>query len=339
MSSKVISKLVILGRFDNDFIGLYVARIFYFLVLFSSLFYSNVSFSDVKKQYEESFASSIVLTDSDAIRFGIGDFNPVNILEPLVEQQTETELSLRNRLQVATFPYSWSLDDTAVINVHGAYVEQKQQITFNDISIPDDSKDRLYGGFIGYENRIKQFSQWQLRAGVGVHLLQFNNFHRYNSSFSQSLAKSYNGVYFNTTANALMVELDATLSRKKERKWGFWELKSNYNQFFGRTFSGDPATRGATPIGWHFINSATANIKIDQRVQFTESIYLKFQRVDLGGDARSAFATGHYYEYGGGLLIDTRHLTSWFDNIGIGIHFNEGSAFSGGSIVLYINEL
>ena len=295
------------------------------------------SVASVKKIYEESFASSVVLSDSDVVRFGFGNFDPVNILEPFSDGEVEG-LDLRKRLQVFALPYTFELSDTSRVNTHFSYISQSQEVLLDSFVIPDDSHDQIFTAYSDYETSLYQFENWQLEGSLGAHIMHFDNIHDYNSPESLARKSQVDGIYFNTNANSIIADLGLTLSRKKQSNWGHWLVKSSYNQFFGKGFGGDESTRDASPSGWYFANSIRANIKLDQKLKHTESIYLKFQRVDLGGDARSAFNTGHYYEYGGGLLIDTRPWASWLDNIGIGLHYNEGSVLSGGSIVIYFNE-
>jgi len=306
-------------------------------LLFFFLF-STPLFATVKKAYEESFASSVVISDSDVVRFGFGNFDPVNILEQLGDDNNDQSLDLRKQLQVFALPYTYQIDEKSRINTHFSYISQSQEVLFDNLIIPDDSHDQIFTAYGDYESELYRYENWLLEWNAGAHIMHYDNIHDYKSPESRAIKSEVEGIYFNTTANSLLADFGLTLSRKKESRWGHWLVKSSYNHFFGKGFGGDEPTREATPSGWYFANSVRATVKLDQKLKHTESIYLKFQRVDLGGDARSAFSTGHYYEYGGGLLIDTRPWTSWFDNIGIGLHYNEGSVLSGGSIVIYFNE-
>ena len=306
-------------------------------LLLTPMLVTGLAYASVKQTYEEAFASSIVLSDSDAVRFGFGNFDPISIFEPF-DYDKEQSLDLRKRLEVFVLPYTFERSEDARINTHFSYITRSQEFAFNDLSLPDTSYDQLFNFYSGYETKLYQFDDWLLEGSLGVHLMHYDNLHDYNGPESLARKPMVEGIIYNTQANSLISEVDLTFSRKKERKWGHWLVKSNYNYFFGKGFGGDNITRDATPSGWYFDNSISANIKLDQTLKHTESIYLKLQRVDLGGDAHYAFNTGHYYEYGGGLLIDTRPWTSWFDNIGIGLHYNEGSVLSGGSIVIYFNE-
>ncbi|WP_394227640.1 Solitary outer membrane autotransporter beta-barrel domain [Pseudoalteromonas spongiae] len=308
------------------------------LVFLLCVFISLPCDASVKKAYEESFASSVVLSDSDVVRFGFGNFDPVNILEQLGDDAGDKSVDLRTQLKVFALPYTYTLDEDSRINTHFSYISQSQEILLDDVTIPDDSHDQIFTAYADYETALYRYDNWLLEGSIGAHVMHYDNIHDYNSPESRAAKAEVEGIYFNTTANSVLTDMGLTLSRRKASRWGHWLVKSSYNHFFGKGFGGDDATRDSTPSGWYFANSVRATIKLDQKLKHTESIYLKFQRVDLGGDARSAFSTGHYYEYGGGLLIDTRPWTSWFDNIGIGLHYNEGSVLSGGSIVIYFNE-
>ncbi|MCJ8295210.1 MAG: Solitary outer membrane autotransporter beta-barrel domain [Colwellia sp.] len=104
-------------------------------------------------------------------------------------------------------------------------------------------------------------------------------------------------------------------------------------------FNGSESSQGARPGGWRLNNALKLHYNLNQSRFHAESLYVKFQRSDIGGDMVNSLGTEHFYEFGVGILLDTRKFTKLADNVGIGINIHKGSALSGGSIVFYFNEL
>lgn len=60
--------------------------------------------------------------------------------------------------------------------------------------------------------------------------------------------------------------------------------------------------------------------------------------MDVGSDIQQPLGTSMYYEASVGWLMTPPFEISFIDNIGIGLSLNYGSAFKGGSIVLFFNQ-
>lgn len=125
----------------------------------------------------------------------------------------------------------------------------------------------------------------------------------------------------------------------KMESWGRWEFSSDYNYFYGWGFAGPSYNRGVTPEGWQVSNEIKAHYRLYKGLSHAESLFAKIQRVDIGGDISPSLGTSHYYEFGLGVLLNTQKVTNLVDNIGIGLNINVGSNLSGGSLVIYFNEL
>ena len=81
-----------------------------FLLITSLL--SHHSIANTKTHFEELFSTSVVLTDSETITLGVGNFDPEKLLKPHEKSFSESDsIKLRNELTVYSIPYTWRLTD------------------------------------------------------------------------------------------------------------------------------------------------------------------------------------------------------------------------------------
>ena len=302
------------------------------------------------QQSEESFATAVVLTDNDTISLGVGNFNPdallklndPNLSEHLLEGES---IDLRNQLKVYSIPYTFKLNQhnkewSDSITFHAAYIEQESRNYFpgeTDL-VPDDNIDKTYSGYLAYSKHLSITKNMRLRLRIGGYIMHHENIYRYNNDKSKSIKPFVDGEIFNTTANAAIIEPNVKLTYTKIKDWGKWAISSDINYFTGKVYSGSESNVGAKPNGWRINNGVKVHFDVNKGNSFTESLYMKFQRIDIKGDMVTTLKTSHFYEVGIGALIDIRSLTDLVDNIGVGLNINKGSSLSGGSIVFYINE-
>jgi len=305
---------------------------------------------NLTQNFEEAFATAVVLTDNDTISLGFGNFNPEALLKPtqpdLVDHLTDSDtLEVRNQLSVFSVPYTYVIDKTDKtwsdkITLNIAYLKQKSSDNFfDDISIQaDNNTDKVYSSYAAYSTYRPLSKNWQLRLRLGGYLMHYTNTHDYNSDLSERLKDELDGVYFNTQATALLIEPNAKLTYIKDKSWGKWEFLSDFSYFIGKVYSGSESSRGAKPKGLRINNTVKLHYDLNKSIYYGESLYIKFQRSDIDGDMNSALGTNYFYEFGVGILLNTKKLTDWIENIGIGININHGSSLTGGTIVIYINE-
>ena len=331
------------------------------LVFLISSLLSHHSIANNKTHFEELFSTSVVLTDSETITLGIGNFDPDKLLKPHEKSFSESDsIKLRNELTVYSIPYTWRLTDEKSedktkdkvtkeksnyfyldeLTASLSYLKQENK---NDLlsnsSITDDNKDEVYSAYLAYSRHRQLTENWNLRVRFGSYLMHHKNKYRYNSEESKQYQAQLDGIFLNLSANAFIIEPNVKLSYSQQKDWGKWEFNNDLNVFSGVTFKGAKSSQEAKPTGWRFNNGFKFHFNVNQSKFHAESIYVKIQRSDIGGDMVSSLGTDHFYELGVGLLLDTRKFTKLADNIGIGINIHKGSALSGGSIVFYFNEL
>jgi len=320
------------------------------LSIFFILFYSQSSLASIEaaaiQNFEETFATAVVLSDNETLTIGMGNFDPDVLLKPHQQNVTESDsIKLRKQLNIYSLPYTFVLnknneDWSDKIMIRFTYIKQQSESNLFDgfDVVADDNTDKIYSAYIAYSHYQPIAKNLKLRVRLGGYLMHHKNKHSYNNSLSAELKPLVDGVFYNTTANAAIVEPNAKLSYTQETNWGKWQLSSDLNYFIGKVYSGSESSIGAVPDGWRFNNGAKVHFNLYQADLHAESIYFKFQRTDLHGDMTRSLETDHFYEMGIGVLLDIHKLTSLAENVGIGININRGSSLSGGSIVFYFNE-
>ncbi|MDD9175843.1 hypothetical protein ERW49_11765 [Aliivibrio finisterrensis] len=298
------------------------------------------------RQFEEAFATSLVLSDSSMITFGIADFNPNNYLETDNENIGSADsVDLRSKMTVYSLPYTFELTDDPEsrwshdITLRASYVNTDIDVKFQDKSQPDSDLDEIFGLYAEYAQNYIFQENWTISFGNALHLMHYRNTHEYNTAYSQALAPHLNGVYFNVSTNAFIIEPKISFEYKKEEPWGEWRFNNSYHYAYGQGFGGSSDySSEVNPEVWRFINSIELRYNMAHWNRFAQVLYLKAKRVDLGGDVNKPLGTDFYHEFNIAWLIDTRKWISLVDNVGIGFTFNVGSALRGGSIVLFYDE-
>ncbi|UGA57106.1 Solitary outer membrane autotransporter beta-barrel domain [Vibrio sp. VB16] len=300
----------------------------------------------LQRNLEHTFAASVVLTDSDAFTFGISDFNPNNILNLDNEDIGSADsIDLRQRISVLTVPFgkSWesSENDYHSVNFKLSFLKVEQEVDFSTIfpsAKSDTFKEKVYGGYVGYNYHDQLTENWFLRYGIGGHLLYYTNSYDYNNNISRAYSNSLDGVAYNTDAWAFLLEPSFKIGYRKEVDWGNWQLSSRLNYASGRGWG--EANNGdiGKPENARWINQVEIYHDFSEWSGMVQSIFASFKRVDLNGDSTEPLGTSYYYEVMGGWLITPPFETTLIDNVGIGLSLNYGSALKGGSIVLYFNQ-
>lgn len=310
-----------------------------------SLFSSN-TFANAKKQLESAFAGSLILTNGESISLGYGNFDP-NILINTHQNNLEADeaLALRQQLTLYSLPFDFNFNEP-ILNHRGtfhtrvSYLEQRHNVAIFNKKQADINTEKIFNATIGASIEHSIGSKWFYSAGINSHLMHYNNDYIYNSQQSkQRLKPLLDGNYVNISSNSVIINPNASLTYKLPRDWGHYEYKLKFEYYYGWALSQPQSLKSINPESWQINNAIKANFNMFSFFDFTQSFYVKAQRVDLGADAIAPLGTNHFYEYGFGFLWDVSHWTDWFDNFGIGINIHNGSALNGGTIVIYFNEI
>jgi hypothetical protein len=306
------------------------------------------SAGSTEAQVQSIFATSVVLTDSDAIRFGMLRFNPSDILEPLDDDQFGSAESIERRqsAQLYALPGSWTVgkSDAALapyIKTRLSYlsVEQEAVLTGQDSHTQRDrGKERVYGAYVEGGFSYQLSSHWEATLGAGTHLLQYDSAYQEGGLLSKALQSASNSLAFDTRATALMGELETQLSYTGRIDGIPWRFRSTYSYLAGETVKVSDGLEDVNPETWSWTNEAAMQWPMPKLLDTESYLQFSLRRVDLGGDVARSLGTHDYYGLGVGWVFEGPESLSWLNNVGVNLFVNWGSAFSGGSVDVLFNE-
>ncbi|MGF1696382.1 Solitary outer membrane autotransporter beta-barrel domain [Vibrio kyushuensis] len=295
-------------------------------------------------QLEQNFAAAVILMDSDVFTFGIHDFDPNDWFNLENEDiGTEESVSLRNRIQVSTIPYTFDLSDEEDTNKQSLMLRlsglvSEKNIKLNGVTVEDHSEDRILAGYIAYKYKFVINDKWSIEPSFATHLMQYKNKFEYRSDALIEAKDRLDGVYVNTSAWSMIYEPTISFKYQRARPWGQWSVESKWHYFYGHGWGEANQGQIGNTEGWYVSNGIQSKYDFDQWGKAVQSMYTSFHRIDLGADVEKPLGTGYYYEASIGWLMTPPFDTEWVDNVGIGLNFNYGSALKGGSIVLFFNQ-
>lgn len=311
-----------------------------------------------ERQVASVFATSVVLTDTEAVTFGFLSFDPGSFI-PGGEDLFGSDESIAQRDSVTTFalPWKWKLAPkesrlTPYINarlsflqttqdvIRGARNPEEPEATPPEQSANEDmveSKDRVYGGYLGGGVLYQLTEKWQLDAGAGLHLLRYQNDYKADAFLSVS-DEDVESLLFNTAASALMGQIKTRLTYRSKTRGLPWKYQSTYNYYAGKTISTDQGLSDVEPNTWSWVNGVTTYWDLPKVLGASNQLRVLGRRVDIGGDVTRTLETDYYYQVGVGWLFDLEGDPGWLKNLGISARVNYGSALAGGSLVLLYNE-
>lgn len=296
------------------------------------------------KSFEEVFAISTVMSDSNALTFGIANFDLSYIVDSDNPNWGDQEtLDLKKSIDILVVPYTWLLDDlqnggSQSVTLRAFYLEvQRENQYFQGVS--NFEKERVVGGYAQYQQQYALTDNWYGQAGFGLHLMHYENQFNYGEGFPVELQQRLDGNVFNTTAVALIAEPHLNIGYQKQQGWGRWTLHNSNHYIYGQGIGGKANNvSDINPQGWRIINGLELRVDVPNMWGVSDFIAVDFKRIDIGGDMHRISNNGHYYETSIGWVIDTNNKIPLLDNVGIGLNINYGSSISGGTLVLYYNE-
>ncbi|WP_394245333.1 Solitary outer membrane autotransporter beta-barrel domain [Vibrio astriarenae] len=322
-------------------------RLFYLFAILAAIpLVASASELDntIQKIYERKFASTVLLTDTEAVQFGIHNFNPNAILNTSDDELgTPESIQNRNTVSVYSLPYTLSFpskveNDRHLIRLKLFWIHTDSEFSIYDTStIDDELTEDTYGGSIGYAYLHQWLTNVTVTHSLTTHFMFYENTFKPNSLISSVVSELLSGRAVNTKAWANLYQPAISFAYTQPESWGRWQLSSSWNYVYG--YGGGEANQGriGNPETWYTVNKALVDFDLP-KFKYVQSMFLGFERVDLSGDAQAEFNTNHYYEASIGYLIHNPLSNDLVDNIGIGLNFNYGSDFKGGSIVLYFNK-
>lgn len=303
------------------------------------------SYDVISKFLEQSFAYTIVMSDSDVFTVGFADFNPNSFFNTHYEEfGTDESVENRKKYAISTLPLSFRLNDEDEMNksellvrFSGLATEESLRWT-NDQTVDDNVTQTVLDMFIAYRYEYALTDNWLIEPGIGSHLMYYKNTMTYNSAVGKAIQPLLDGILFNTSAWANIYEPHIKFSYQQEQQWGTWKLFSSSHYFYGNGWGDANDGDIGNPEGWYIANGATVTYDFSHVGNSEQSLYSTIRRVDVGGDAIANLDTRFYYEATLGWLMTPPFDISFVDNIGVGLSVNYGSAFKGGSLVFFFNQ-
>jgi hypothetical protein len=169
--------------------------------------------------------------------------------------------------------------------------------------------------------------------------MYYQNDYRYQSNALEDYQSEIDGVYVNTSSLAMVAELNATLRYSpygQFEQWYLWSSPHYFNGFGANLGDGDTLIN---PEGWYWVNGVKVFYRLAIWQNMVQSFYTSFNRVDIGGDTKRPLNTDHYYEASMGWLMTPPIKIPFVINMGVGMSLNYGSAFKGGSLVMFFNQV
>ena len=292
------------------------------------------------KTLEQAFAISSVMSDSEALTFGIADFELKYLAAPGGGEET---LEFKKSIDILVLPYSWKLTDlddnwTQSVNIRAFSIEVARN-TEPLQGFTNFEKEHVFGGFVQYSQRYQLSDNWYSGLSLGAHVMHYRNEYNYSAGFPPELIEILDGHIFNTSATVLMAEPVLKFGYQQPQSWGQWTLHNSNHYLFGQGIGGSAKNiDDVSPEGWRVTNGLELKFDLPNVWGISDHIAFDFKRIDVGGDMSPLADNGYYYETSVGWVIDTKNKIPFLDNIGIGFNINYGSSISGGTIVLYYNE-
>ncbi|CAE6924880.1 Solitary outer membrane autotransporter beta-barrel domain [Vibrio sp. B1REV9] len=300
----------------------------------------------LEKEFDYNFASSIVLSDSDVFTVGFSDFDPNEYLNFDDESLGDEEsVDLRKKITVMSLPFSVPVRNyryspyQTKVNGRGYLLSSEQKVHALDSAMADDLDELILGGYLEMEHEAYLSPSVSLSGAAGTHLMYYQNDYAYRSDALFDYKDQIDGVYVNTNSLAMVGEINATLKYSQNGHFGNWYFWSSPHYFNGVGVNFGNGNNTVNPEGWYWVNGVKVFYRLAIWQNMVQSFYTSFNRVDVGGDIEKPLKTDHYYEVSMGWLMTPPFNIPLVTNVGVGLSLNYGSAFKGGSLVFFFNQM
>ncbi|MEZ8725486.1 Solitary outer membrane autotransporter beta-barrel domain [Vibrio cyclitrophicus] len=318
------------------------------LPLFCSVFPAIVSattLSDlVRKDIERTFATSVLLNDTDVFTFGINNFDPNKVFR-LDNEDIGSNDSVSRRKDIASisFPYTFEFpeyieDNHQEITLRLSALRIEKDVVYASTTKSDFQKESVVSGYLEFANVTQLDEHWSFSSAIGNHISYYRNDFEYRSSLLEPYKDQLDGVYLNTDAWAYIVEPKVKLTFEDKNDWGKYKLSTSWHYFNGIGWGEANEGNIGHPEGWYIANEAKIFYDLIRWDKNITSMYSSIRRIDIGGDTVASMGTSSYYEGSVGWLLNPNLFNDWVDNVGIGLTINYGSSLKGGSLVIFFNQ-
>ncbi|MFG0607032.1 Solitary outer membrane autotransporter beta-barrel domain [Vibrio mimicus] len=305
------------------------------------------SYAFIEEHLEQAFSSSVILADSDVFTAGFNNFDPNDWFHTDNENLgTAESIENRQKYKSSTLPITLSLSNDEAVHQHQLFFRLSATVIDDELSLPDSFnstateryRQSVLGSAVFYRYQHQLTEHWTLTSAVGTHLLYYRNSVTLTNPLFKEILSPFAGVLVNTYAWANLFETNLKIQYDEEKNWGHWRASSMWHYFGGYGWGKANDGQIGNPEGWYVANTLTGVYDFTQLGRSVQSIYGSIKRVDVGSTTQKPLGTSNYYEASIGWLMTPPFEIELVDNIGLGLTFNYGSAFKGGSIVLFFNQ-
>ena len=202
------------------------------LVLFVPAMACATSLNDAtRKELEQNFATSVLLSDSDVFTFGFHNFDPNKVFKIDNENIGTTEsLSRRKNIAALSLPYTIALpsyieDNRQELTLRLSALSIDQDIDLASGKAPDALSEYVISGYFEFANVNELDDNWSVSTAIGNHISYYNNDYTYRSGVLEPYRSILDGFIVNTDAWAYIVEPNIKLTYQDLHKWGANKIK------------------------------------------------------------------------------------------------------------------
>ncbi|MEZ9070198.1 Solitary outer membrane autotransporter beta-barrel domain [Vibrio splendidus] len=312
--------------------------------VFPTIVNANTLSDLFRKDLEQTFATSVLLNDTDVFTFGINNFDPNKVFR-LDNEDIGSNDSVSRRKDIASIsiPYTFELpeyieDNHQEITLRLSALRIEKDVSYASTTKSDFQKESVVSGYVEFANVSQLNEYWSFSSAIGNHISYYRNDFEYRSSLLEPIKGQLDGVYLNTDAWAYIIEPKIKLTFEDKSDWGKYKLSTSWHYFNGLGWGEANYGNIGHPEGWYVANEAKLFYDLISWDKNITSMYSSIRRIDIGGDTVASMGTSSYYEGSVGWLLNPNLFNDWVDNVGIGFTINYGSSLKGGSLVIFFNQ-
>ncbi|MCF7506444.1 Solitary outer membrane autotransporter beta-barrel domain [Vibrio sp. L3-7] len=312
--------------------------------IFPTIGNANSLTDSFRKDLERTFATSVLLNDTDVFTFGINNFDPNKVFSLDNEDiGSKDSVSRRKDITSISLPYTFELpeyieDNHQEITLRLSALRIEKDISYASTVKSDFQKESVISGYVEFANVSQLDEHWSFSSAIGNHISYYRNDFEYRSPLLEPIKDQLDNVYLNTDAWAYIIEPKIKLTFEDKNDWGKYKLSTSWHYFNGIGWGEANNGNVGYPEGWYIANEAKIFYDLIRWDKNITSMYSSIRRIDIGGDTVASMGTTSYYEGSVGWLLNPNLFNDWVDNVGIGFTINYGSSLKGGSLVIFFNQ-
>jgi hypothetical protein len=312
--------------------------------IFPTIGNANSLTDSFRKDLERTFATSVLLNDTDVFTFGINNFDPNKVFSLDNEDiGSKDSVSRRKDITSISLPYTFELpeyieDNHQEITLRLSALRIEKDISYASTVKSDFQKESVISGYVEFANVSQLDEHWSFSSAIGNHISYYRNDFEYRSSLLETIKDQLDNVYLNTDAWAYIIEPKIKMTFEDKNDWGKYKLSTSWHYFNGIGWGEANNGNVGYPEGWYIANEAKIFYDLIRWDKNITSMYSSIRRIDIGGDTVASMGTTSYYEGSVGWLLNPNLFNDWVDNVGIGFTINYGSSLKGGSLVIFFNQ-